>query len=221
MTELLKRSLTSIVLLTLLVSAYWFLSPMLLSAVIKAIYCAAFICEYIPLARRSMHMAPYATVFAGCALIMTGILHAYWASDQSKHMLLGLCIFTAVLSDVGGYIFGKLFGKHLLAPTISPKKTWEGLVGSILLTSTVLCIITYFSCSSYNNFFVLGLISIVGAYRAVAALLGDLLFSYLKRAAGVKDTGNLLPGHGGILDRLDSIVGTTMAWLLIYALLRI
>lgn len=122
MTELLKRSLTSIVLLTLLVSAYWFLSPMLLSAVIKAIYCAAFICEYIPLARRSMHMAPYATVFAGCALIMTGILHAYWASDQSKHMLLGLCIFTAVLSDVGGYIFWKVIWKASLSANYFSQK---------------------------------------------------------------------------------------------------
>jgi phosphatidate cytidylyltransferase len=219
MTELSKRAVTSIVLLTLLAGAYWFLSPMQLAIAIAGLYSYAFALEYLPLARQSIRTSPLATVFAGIALVLTGLLHGYWASDPSKHILLGLSILTAVLSDMGGYIFGNLFGKHLLAPTISPKKTWEGLIGSIVLTSTVLYIITYLCCPACNLFALY--MGTLGAYRAVAALLGDLLFSYLKRAAGVKDTGNLLPGHGGMLDRLDSIVGTTMAWLIMYALLRI
>jgi phosphatidate cytidylyltransferase len=138
-------------------------------------------------------------------------LHYSWAANY-LYLDLYICIGSAVLSDMGGYIFGNLFGKHLLAPTISPKKTWEGLAGSMLLTSSAFFIASQTGYLPwYNPYWS----TLYGAMLALAALAGDLLISSLKRAANVKDTGNILPGHGGILDRLDSIMGTTMAFGLI------
>jgi phosphatidate cytidylyltransferase len=203
------RAFTSIVLLALLIGAFVSLSPIQLSLLIAAIYLYAFIGEYIPLARQSYKNASRTAYRVGILLVATGITHANWAFEGAYFELYA-CIGSAILSDIGGYIFGNLFGKHLLAPTISPKKTWEGLVGSILLTSS-----TFFIAADYLPRCDPDWAAIIGAIFAIAALGGDLLISNLKRAANVKDTGNILPGHGGILDRLDSIIGTTIAFLIL------
>ena len=108
--------------------------------------------------------------------------------------ILSICIFT----DIGGYIFGKIFkGKRLTL--ISPNKTYAGMIGSFVC-SLIICIlfITYLDFSIYIIIFAL-LISLISQ-------LGDLFISYLKRKANFKDTGNFLPGHGGLLDRLDGII---------------
>ena len=108
--------------------------------------------------------------------------------------ILLICIFT----DIGGYIFGNIIkGKKLT--TISPNKTYAGMFGSFIC-SLIICtlFIIYFSFSINFIFFTL-LISLVSQ-------LGDLFISYLKRKANIKDTGNFLPGHGGLLDRLDGII---------------
>jgi phosphatidate cytidylyltransferase len=102
----------------------------------------------------------------------------------------------AIAHDIGGYIGGKLFGKHKLAPIISPNKTWEGLFSSFLF------ILTYiFIFKPVNSTLHIFIVSII---LTLLCLMGDLSISYLKRRTGVKDTGNLLEAHGGILDRLDS-----------------
>jgi phosphatidate cytidylyltransferase len=110
-------------------------------------------------------------------------------------------IITTVCSDVGGYAAGVLFGKHPMAPTISPKKSWEGFAGSVLL-----CIVG----GSLTVHFFLGhawWIGIaLGIGVAIAATIGDLMESLIKRDLGIKDMSNILPGHGGIMDRLDSLV---------------
>ena len=110
-------------------------------------------------------------------------------------------LITTVCSDVGGYAAGVLFGKHPMAPTISPKKSWEGFAGSVLL-----CI----AGGSLTVHFFLGhawWIGIaLGIGVAVAATIGDLMESLIKRDLGIKDMSNVLPGHGGIMDRLDSLV---------------
>ena len=110
-------------------------------------------------------------------------------------------IITTVCSDVGGYAAGVLFGKHPMAPTISPKKSWEGFAGSVLL-----CIVG----GSLTVHFFLGhawWIGIaLGIGVAIAATVGDLMESLIKRDLGIKDMSNILPGHGGIMDRLDSLV---------------
>ena len=108
--------------------------------------------------------------------------------------ILSICIFT----DIGGYIFGKIFkGKKLIS--ISPNKTYAGMIGSFI-SSLIICIIfiIYLDFSINLLFFTL-LISLISQ-------IGDLFISYLKRMANIKDTGNFLPGHGGLLDRLDGII---------------
>lgn len=112
----------------------------------------------------------------------------------------------AFLSDTGAYFAGRAFGKHKLAPVISPKKTVEGVVGGIL--GAVVGMVLYcLVLQVYFEFRVNYLYALVyGAVGAVAAVFGDLCFSVIKRQTGIKDYGNLIPGHGGILDRFDSMV---------------
>jgi len=109
-------------------------------------------------------------------------------------LILSICIFT----DIGGYIFGKIFkGKKLTS--ISPNKTYSGMIGSFISSLIVsMLFISYFNLSFYLTFFTF-LISLISQS-------GDLFISYLKRKAGIKDTGNFLPGHGGLLDRMDGMI---------------
>ena len=118
---------------------------------------------------------------------------------QLKIILFCLLI-GCVASDVGGFIFGKLF-KGPKITKISPNKTYAGAIGSILLTSFVVSILFIIFIGKFNyNVFVLSIITSLGCQ------IGDLFFSYLKRKVKIKDTGNILPGHGGILDRVDGIL---------------
>lgn len=103
-------------------------------------------------------------------------------------------------SDTFAYIAGRLFGKHKMAPKISPKKTWEGFAGGLILTLLLAFGIEHYQPDLRGNWIVVGLLV------AVFAPLGDLMESQLKRNFGVKDSGTLIPGHGGVLDRLDSFI---------------
>ena len=122
-------------------------------------------------------------------------------------------IATVVCSDVGGYAAGVLFGKHPMAPTVSPKKSWEGFAGSLLACAVAgaLFLTLLFDGTWWEG--VLFGLCVVGS-----ATLGDLGESMIKRDIGIKDMGTLLPGHGGIMDRLDSLLPTApIAWLLLQA----
>jgi phosphatidate cytidylyltransferase len=105
------------------------------------------------------------------------------------------------LNDTGAYITGKLFGKHKLLPRISPKKTWEGLAGGLLMALLVtwLCHPMFLDIPNWH-LWILCLVIVA------SGTIGDLVESSWKRAAGVKDSGKLMPGHGGILDRFDSLL---------------
>ena len=107
-------------------------------------------------------------------------------------------------NDTFGYIFGVLLGKHKIAPAISPKKSWEGLVGSILFTGLggSLMLSTYFDQPWWVG-------ALVGLGAVVTATSGDFIESAIKRDLDLKDMGALLPGHGGVLDRLDSVLLTS------------
>jgi phosphatidate cytidylyltransferase len=116
-----------------------------------------------------------------------------------------------VASDIGGYVAGVMVGRHPMAPTISPKKSWEGFGGSLVVGM---------AAGGLSVHFLLGGIWWAGALVAVAlvacATLGDLIESMVKRDLGIKDMGNLLPGHGGLLDRMDSLLPTAVvAWALL------
>lgn len=106
-------------------------------------------------------------------------------------------------TDVGGYIFGKLWGKRKLTAELSPNKTWEGSFGGIILTLVVLLLFNYFYEIETSSFAYL----LVLAFSAsIAAQFGDLFVSAVKRFCGVKDAGKIIPGHGGVLDRFDSFL---------------
>jgi phosphatidate cytidylyltransferase len=120
---------------------------------------------------------------------------------------------TVVASDVGGYATGVLWGKHLLAPRVSPKKTWEGLAGSVVMCVSVGILLgtTLLSTTWWQG-------AVLGLALVTSATLGDLGESMAKRDLGIKDMGTLLPGHGGILDRLDSLLPSApVAWALLAA----
>jgi phosphatidate cytidylyltransferase len=123
-------------------------------------------------------------------------------------------IATVVCSDVGGYAAGVLFGKHPMAPSISPKKSWEGMAGSV---TACMAIATLLIPLWLGGPWWAGLV--FGAALAVSATVGDLAESLIKRDLGIKDMGNLLPGHGGLMDRLDSLLpSAAVAYLLLTVL---
>ena len=103
-------------------------------------------------------------------------------------------------SDTFAYLTGKFFGKHKMAPKISPKKTWEGFAGGVVLTLVLGFFIEQYFPELRGNWMIVGLLV------SIFAPLGDLVESQLKRSFAVKDSGNIIPGHGGVLDRLDSFI---------------
>ena len=103
-------------------------------------------------------------------------------------------------SDSFGYLTGKLFGKHKMAHKISPKKTWEGFAGGVVLTLVLGFFVEQYFPELRGNWMIVGLLV------SIFAPLGDLVESQLKRSFAVKDSGNIIPGHGGVLDRLDSFI---------------
>ena len=112
-----------------------------------------------------------------------------------------LTILLVWATDIGAYLIGRQFGRHLLAPQVSPKKTIEGSLGGLLLGSAVAIVFWYIvGGATWITYICLAVII------AISAQIGDLFESALKRSAGVKDSGKLIPGHGGILDRFDSLI---------------
>ncbi|WP_435735589.1 phosphatidate cytidylyltransferase [Cellulosimicrobium sp. PMB13] len=144
-----------------------------------------------------------AGTFAAAYLpFMAGFVMLLLAQDDGRVKVL-LFILLAVANDVGGYVAGVLFGRHPLAPSVSPKKSWEGLAGSFVLATGV---------GVVGAVVGLGASPLVGVALGILAPLtatvGDLAESMIKRDLELKDMGSLLPGHGGILDRLDSMLLT-------------
>jgi CDP-diglyceride synthetase len=134
-----------------------------------------------------------------------------------------LVLLAAVAADTGGYYAGSMFGKHKLWPVVSPKKTWEGFFGGMalcVLVCTVLAAIAQSAGWRILNLSLWGWV-VMGFVLYLAALFGDFFESALKRTLGVKDSSSFLPGHGGILDRIDSILFTVGAFLFLRQILRL
>jgi phosphatidate cytidylyltransferase len=151
----------------------------------------------------ALFTATYVPLFASFAVLLV-----VPADGVGRVLCFMICV---VASDIGGYTTGVAFGRHPLAPTISPKKSWEGLAGS-LLAGTV--------AGALSMSMLLGgpwaLGAVFGAVIAGVATLGDLVESMVKRDLGLKDMGTLLPGHGGLLDRMDSLLPSALvSWLLL------
>jgi phosphatidate cytidylyltransferase len=149
--------------------------------------------NYFPDVASGVLVALYVPFLAGFAVLLL-------VPDDGATRVLAF-IATVVASDVGGYAVGVLAGKHPMAPSISPKKSWEGMAGSVL---TCMVMATAILVLGLDAPWWSGLV--FGAAVAVTATVGDLGESLIKRDLGIKDMGHLLPGHGGIMDRLDSLL---------------
>jgi phosphatidate cytidylyltransferase len=123
-------------------------------------------------------------------------------------------IVTVVFADIGGYVAGVLFGKHLMVPAISPKKSWEGLGGSLLfgITASVLTVTFLLDKPAWVGV-------PLGLMLVITGVLGDLVESQVKRDLGIKDMGTLLPGHGGLMDRIDAMLPSAVAGWIVLTLL--
>tara|TARA_B100000780_G_scaffold247236_1_gene192102 strand:+ start:44 stop:694 length:651 start_codon:yes stop_codon:yes gene_type:complete len=134
----------------------------------------------------------YSFSFCSIFLILSSFLHL--------KILIFVIIITCVASDIGGFVFGKIF-KGIKLTKISPNKTVSGAIGSLLFSTIIIVVIIYYLTKNFDSS-----ILIVGCVTSIGCQLGDLFFSYLKRKSFLKDTGSFLPGHGGILDRIDGIL---------------
>ncbi|WP_016696780.1 phosphatidate cytidylyltransferase [Actinoalloteichus spitiensis] len=151
----------------------------------------------------SVFVAAYVPLFASFAALL--VLSPDGAARTLAFLLAVVC------SDTGGYVAGVLFGRHPMAPSISPKKSWEGFAGSLLagLAAGVGSFVFLLDGSWWQG-------AVFGVALVVTATTGDLIESLVKRDVGVKDMGSLLPGHGGIMDRMDSLLpSAVVSWLLL------
>ena len=144
----------------------------------------------------SLHLIGFVLISAAVTAI-----YAVWHSSPWWLMYLFLLVWGA---DSGAYFVGREFGKKKLAPKVSPNKSVEGLYGGIATTVIIMLVVQY----SYLNLTALQLILflILSVITVFASVLGDLFESMIKRRAGIKDSGRVLPGHGGVLDRIDSLL---------------
>lgn len=141
----------------------------------------------------SIFIVSYVPLMLGLAMLML-------TSTMGQQKVITFIAVT-VASDIGGYAFGRLFGKHPIAPMVSPKKTWEGLAGSMGSSALIGALL---AATLLGQPFWMG--AILGAGAALAATVGDMSQSLIKRDVGVKDMGSGIPGHGGMMERLDSLL---------------
>ncbi|MDR1234869.1 MAG: phosphatidate cytidylyltransferase [Mycoplasmataceae bacterium] len=210
----------------------WFL-VFLFSGLLAAAICFPL---YIKMVKHGKKNTTFNLIFFPLAVICISLAFGatYYLCIVRYWSTIIIILFAVAGCDIMAYFGGVLFGKHKLAPVISPKKSWEGaIIGSIVSAALIVLFIyasTYIHHSNYNsrdipfNFFGVQfqsiqdwyegalwwfLISILAILLTVVTILGDLLFSFVKRRNGIKDFGNSIPGHGGYLDRLDSFTVVT------------
>lgn len=149
----------------------------------------------------------WAATVAGVFVLIPAWLALVRLHSLTPQLVLFL-ILLVVAADVGAYFGGRQFGKHKLAPRVSPGKTWEGVAGGLVAAGVMAAVGVYWFDARPAAF--AALCGIV----VVASIVGDLTESMFKRHAGVKDSGSLLPGHGGVLDRVDSITAAAPIFLI-------
>jgi len=159
---------------------------------------------------------PLILMLIGWILLLPTCLALYQLRAISPVLLLGLMA-TIWISDTAAYFTGKSFGKHKLAERISPNKTWEGVAGALIAVLIYALIWDFWFIEGSLAILLIPLLLLM----AILGIIGDLYESLMKRHAGVKDSGSILPGHGGILDRIDALISSlpfaTLALLIFYA----
>jgi len=154
------------------------------------------------------------TVFLAAWIPLFGAFGALLIYPDDGWARVFCMLLAVVFSDIGGYTAGVLFGKHPMVPAISPKKSWEGFTGSLLCgtTAAVLAVTFLMHQPAWVGI-------PLGIFLVVTGTLGDLVESQFKRDLGIKDMGTLLPGHGGLMDRIDSILPSAAATWIVLTLL--
>ena len=192
----------------MVMSAYWRGGDALLTSFVAAVLLVLSVRlpqgqeNYVSHVSRAILVLAYGPLFASFAVMLV-------ASDRGVQKVFALVLLT-VATDLGGYAAGATFGKHPMAPKISPKKSWEGFAGALLVqvAAGVLLWLFMFHGAWWHG-------AVVGFLMVITATVGDLIESMIKRDLGIKDMSRLLPGHGGVMDRLDSlIVNAFIAWAL-------
>ena len=170
---------------------------------------------------RRVFTHPAAPSFSMVGHTMLGVLYVSWllgfmlkiyffAKQAGAGFDPGYCllffILTTKCSDIGAYSLGSLIGRHKMIPSVSPAKTWEGFVGAILLSTVAAMVMAHYWGESRLGGMTMGHAAALGPVLAIGAVLGDLVESVFKRDSSMKDSGSFLPGIGGILDLLDSLL---------------
>ncbi len=214
MSSALKRILSSVVLIPVCIAAIWYggiaLCALLgLCIIISLVEWTNLSFRLTPSAIKRLTLLLVGLVYISFSFSMVAMigLSGFGVPEEGKEWILFLFL-TIWSSDTLAYVIGKNFGGPKMTPTISPNKTWSGYAGALLgpaLTLTFcIHVLTPFSMIEHTP---PGLLTfLAGAVIGVVGQAGDLLISYMKRKAGIKDTGNLIPGHGGILDRIDALL---------------
>lgn len=164
----------------------------------SAIFAWLVVVPFVLFVKPSLLACKHFTVVVGVVMLMGALIAFIGLHNITPYLLLGV-VLTVSLADSAAYFSGKRFGKHKLAPSISPGKTWEGVIGALFAVSIYGILLNVFF--NYDMLLVLGLMIVV-----VWSVLGDLFESKLKRQANLKDSGTILPGHGGVLDRIDGLM---------------
>ena len=195
-----SRILTSIILFTLLILMF---NSLFISTYLLIVFGVLSIIEFSKILEK-IFIKKILKIFVNTFFIIYITAFCYFFYFLSYYFFTKIVLFTLILgcvaSDIGGYLFGKFFKGRKLTK-ISPNKTYSGAIGSIILTNISISMIFFLHTNSSSY-----LILIVSTMTSFSCQIGDLLFSFLKRKANIKDTGSILPGHGGVLDRLDGIL---------------
>lgn len=202
MNNVIQRTITSLFLFSGLIIFLFYLPPIYFSTIITCAFILILFYEWPPLIR-TVQLKLAITFFYLCLPFYSLISLIYFSSK-----LVFLLISLVALFDTTAYIVGKLLGSHKIVPKISPGKSWEGLLGGFF---AVLITIAFSMCQQ-TNYFVIFLLAFT---IAILAFAGDLFESYLKRKAGIKHSSSLLPGHGGILDRIDGLLPVSILFFLL------
>jgi len=196
--------LSALVIVPVLGAVIWFAPPLVLRAVILVVAFIA-IREMCALVRGTAMQIVAAVFWIVIPLMLLGEIRDH----QGPHLVVELAAIL-IVSDSAQYFAGRAFGRHKLAPSISPSKTIEGALGGLIAAPIAAVLVgRLLGLAPAIDGFLAG----TAALAAAAGMIGDLFESYLKRRAGVKDSGNLIPGHGGVLDRIDSwLFATPVFW---------
>ena len=199
--NLIKRIYTSIILLSLLflmmINNFILVYFLIIVSVLSILEFSKIILLILP--KKKIKQLSINIIFIVYILFLCSTF-VFFSNFLYLKILIFIILLTCVASDIGGFIFGKIFKGPKLTK-ISPNKTYSGSLGSLILSSIVISLLIYYLTKNFSINVLL-----IGCITSISCQIGDLFFSFLKRKSLLKDTGNFLPGHGGILDRVDGIL---------------